>query len=100
MLHTGLLSPDCSACFSYRTQDCQPRDDTTHKPCTPSLIEKMLYSWISWRNFLTWSSFLCDNSSLCQVGTKPASTSTKWIIGVIYSVDGMNFQIWRELGNP
>jgi hypothetical protein len=38
-----------------------------------SLIEKMPYSWISWRHFLNWSSFLCDNYSLCQVHTKLAS---------------------------
>jgi hypothetical protein len=35
-----------------------------------SLIEKMPYSWISWRQFLNWNSFLCDNSSLCQVDTQ------------------------------
>jgi hypothetical protein len=39
-----------------------------------SLIEKMPYSWISWRHFLNWSSFLCDNYSLCQVDRKLAST--------------------------
>jgi hypothetical protein len=39
-----------------------------------SLIEKMLYSWISWRHLLKGGSFLCDNSSLCQIDTKPAST--------------------------
>jgi len=38
-----------------------------------SLIEKMPYSWISWRHFLNWGSFLSDDSSLCQVDTKPAS---------------------------
>jgi hypothetical protein len=39
--------------LSYRTQDYQPRDGTTHKgPFSPwSLIEKMPYSWISWRHF-------------------------------------------------
>jgi hypothetical protein len=45
-----------------------------------SLIEKMPYSWISWRHFPNWSSFLCDNSSLCQVDTKLASISTNSII--------------------
>jgi hypothetical protein len=44
-----------------------------------SLIEKMPYSWISWRHFPNWSSFLCDNSSLCQVDTKLASTTTTWL---------------------
>jgi hypothetical protein len=39
------------------------------------LIEKMPYSWISWRHFLKGGSFLCDNSSLYQVDTKkPGST--------------------------
>jgi hypothetical protein len=41
-------------------------------PC--SLIEKLPYSWISWRHFPNWSFFLCDNCSLCQVNTKLAST--------------------------
>jgi hypothetical protein len=64
MLLTGLLS--------YRSQDDQPRDVTTHNgPSHPwSLIEKMPYSWISWRHFLKGGSFLCDNSSLCQVDTQ------------------------------
>jgi len=31
-----------------------------------SLVDKMPYSWISWRHFLNWGSFLCDNFSLCQ----------------------------------
>jgi hypothetical protein len=35
-----------------------------------SLIEKMPYSWISWRHLANWSSFLYDNSSLCQVDTQ------------------------------
>jgi hypothetical protein len=35
-----------------------------------SLVEKMSYSWISWRHFLKGGSFLCDNSSLCQVDTQ------------------------------
>jgi hypothetical protein len=35
-----------------------------------SLIEKMPYSWISWRHFLKGGSLLCDNSSLCQVDTQ------------------------------
>jgi hypothetical protein len=64
---TGLLS-----LLSYRTQDYQLRDGTTHNgPSHPrSLIEKMPYSWISWRCFLKGGSFLCDNSSLCQVDTQ------------------------------
>jgi len=37
---------------------------------TWSLIEKILYSWSSWRHFLIWGSFLCDNSSLSQVDTE------------------------------
>jgi hypothetical protein len=70
----------CSVCFLI-----EPR--TTNPGITPptmgwalppwSLIEKMPYSWISWRHFLKGGSFLCDNSSLCQVDTKPASTKPK-----------------------
>jgi hypothetical protein len=58
--------------LSYRTQDYQPRDGPTLLPW--SLIEKMPYSWISWRHFPNWSTILCDNSSLCQVDTNLVST--------------------------
>jgi hypothetical protein len=55
--------------LSYRTQDYQPRDGTNHnEPSHPwSLIEKIPYSWISWRHFLKGGSFLCYKSSFCQV---------------------------------
>jgi hypothetical protein len=37
----------------------------------PRLItEKMPYSWISWRHFLTWSSFLCVNSNFVKLTHK------------------------------
>jgi hypothetical protein len=67
-----LASPGLLSLLSYRTQDHQPRDGTTHNgPSHPrSLIEKMPYSWISWRHFLKGGSFLCDNSSLYQVDTE------------------------------
>jgi hypothetical protein len=60
MLLTGLLS-----LLSYRTQDYQPRDGTTHnEPSYPwLLIEKIPYNWISWRHFPNWIFFLFDNSS-------------------------------------
>jgi hypothetical protein len=60
-------SPGLLSLLSYRSQDYQPRDGTTHNgPSHPgSLVEKMPYSWISWRPFLKGGSFLCDNSSLC-----------------------------------
>jgi hypothetical protein len=38
-----------------------------------SLIEKMCYSWISWRHFINWGSFLSDDISLCQVDTQNQS---------------------------
>jgi hypothetical protein len=48
--------------FSYRTQDHQPRDGTTHNGLGPPprwpLIEKMPYSWISQRHFLNGGFFL------------------------------------------
>jgi hypothetical protein len=61
--------------LSYRTQDYQPRDGTTHNGLSHpwSLIEKMPYSWISWMHFLKGGSFLCDNSSLSQVDTQKQS---------------------------
>jgi hypothetical protein len=58
--------------LSYRTQNYQPGDGTTHNgPSNPwSVIEKMPYSWISWRHFLKGGSSICDNSSLCQADTQ------------------------------
>jgi hypothetical protein len=73
MLLTGLFPLACSACFLI-----EPR--TTSQGMAPPtmgwalppwlLIEKMPYSWISWRYFLKGGSFLCENSSLCQVDTQ------------------------------
>jgi hypothetical protein len=77
VLLTGLLSLTCSACSLIEPRLPAQR---WHHPQgdlpTWSLIEKMPYSWISWRHFPNWSSFLCDNYSLCQVDTKLASTPT------------------------
>jgi hypothetical protein len=66
-----LASPGLLSLLFYRIQDYQPRDGTTHKGPSPasSLIEKMPYSWISWRHFLKEGSFLCNNSSLCEADT-------------------------------
>jgi hypothetical protein len=74
--------------LSYRIQDYQPRDGTTHKGLSHpwSLIEKMPYSWISRMHFPNWSAFLCDNSSLCQVDTKVASTYSIWLNAIIQSL--------------
>jgi hypothetical protein len=75
MFFTGLLPLACSACFLIEPR--LPAQRWYHLQGdlpTWSLIEKMPYSWISWRHFPNWSSFLCDNSSLCQVDTKLAST--------------------------
>jgi hypothetical protein len=70
MLLTGLLPLACSACFFIEPKSTSPgMEPTTMGPPAWSLIEKMPYSWISWRHFLKGSSFLCDNSSLCQVDT-------------------------------
>jgi hypothetical protein len=69
-----IASPGLLSFLSSRTQDYQHRDGTTHNGLGSlhpwSIIEKMSYSWISWRHFLKGGSFLCDNSSLCQVDTQ------------------------------
>ena len=77
ILFTGLPPLACSACFLIKPKTTSPRmAPTTMGWALPpwSLVEKMPYIWISWRQFLNWGSFLCDNSSLCQVDTKPART--------------------------
>ena len=75
MFFTGLLPLACSACSLIEPRLPAQRWSHPQGAFPPwSLIEKMPYSWISWRHFPNWSSFLCDNSSLCQVDTKLAST--------------------------
>ena len=69
MLLTGLLPLAYSACSLIEPRTTSPEmvPPTIGPPLPPwSLIEKMPYSWISWRHFLKGGSFLCDNSSLCQ----------------------------------
>jgi hypothetical protein len=67
-----LASPGLLSLLSYRTQDDQLRDGTTHNG--PShlwwLAEKMPYSWLSWRHFLKGGSVLCDNFSLRQANSQ------------------------------
>jgi hypothetical protein len=75
MFFTGLLPLARSACSLIEPRLPAQRWHHPQGDLLPwSLVEKMPYSWISWRHFLNWSSFLCDNSSLCQVDTKLAST--------------------------
>jgi hypothetical protein len=61
---TGLLPLACSACSLIEPRLPALRWSHPQGTFPPwSLIEKMPYSWISWRHFLNWSSLLCDNSS-------------------------------------
>jgi hypothetical protein len=54
---TGLLPQACSACFLLEPKTTSPgMASPTRGPPPWSLIEKMPYSWVSWRHFLTWSS--------------------------------------------
>jgi hypothetical protein len=76
MFLTGLLPLACSACSLIEPRLPAQRWYHPQGDLPPwSLIEKMPYSWISWRHFPNWSSFLSDNSSLCQVDTKLVSTN-------------------------
>jgi hypothetical protein len=85
-----LASPGLLSLLSYRSQDYQPRDGTTYNGSShpESLIEKMPYSWISWRHFLKGGSFLCDNSSMCQVDTQnqPGQVSSGFFSGTRWEV--------------
>jgi hypothetical protein len=69
MFLTGLLPLPCSACFLIEPKTTSP-GMVPPTLIQKSLIEKMLYSLISWRHFLKGGSFLCDDSSLCQVDTQ------------------------------
>jgi hypothetical protein len=68
MFFTGLPLLACSACFLIEPRLPALRWSHPQGTFPPwSLIEKMSYSWISWRHFLNWSSFLCDNSSCVKL---------------------------------
>jgi hypothetical protein len=68
MFFTGLPHLACSACFLIEPRLPAQRWSHPQGVFPPwSLIEKMPYSWISWRHFLNWSSFLCDNSSCVKL---------------------------------
>jgi hypothetical protein len=68
MLLTGLLPLACSACSLIESRLPAQRWFQPQGAFPPwSLIEKMPYSWISWRHFPKWSSFLCDNSSCAKL---------------------------------
>jgi hypothetical protein len=64
-----LASPGLLSLLSYRTKTTSPEMASHPQGAFPpwSLIEKMSYSWISWRHFLNWSSFFCDNSSCVKL---------------------------------
>jgi hypothetical protein len=73
MLLTGLFHLACSACFlkELRTTNLRMAPPTMSWALPHwSLIEKMPYSWISWRHFLNWGFFLPDDSHLCHVDTQ------------------------------
>jgi hypothetical protein len=68
MFFTGLLPLACSTCFLIEPRLPAQRWHHPQGDLPPwSLIEKMPYSWISWRHFLNWSSFLCNNSSCVKL---------------------------------
>jgi hypothetical protein len=68
MFFTGLLPLACSACSLIEPRLSAQRWSHPQGAFPPwPLIEKMPYSWISWRHFPNWSSFLCDNSSCVKL---------------------------------
>jgi len=77
-----LTSHGVFSLLSYRTQDHQPRDDTTHMYWSLlhwSLIKKMPYSCMLWMHFLNWSFLLSDNSSLHQIDIKLVGTASIYL---------------------
>jgi hypothetical protein len=71
MFFTGLLPLACSACSLIEPKTASPEIVPPTRGLSPwLLIEKMPYSWISWRHFLNGSSFLCDNSSCVKLTHK------------------------------
>ena len=49
-----------------------------------SLIKKIPYSWISWRNFLNCGTFISNDFSLYQVDIKPVRTHAMDMTGMRY----------------
>jgi hypothetical protein len=68
MFFTVLLPLACSSCFLIEPKiTCSGMVPPTRGPPPWSLIEKMPYSYISWRHCLNWSSVLCDNPSCVKL---------------------------------
>ena len=68
--HRAVLLKGLLTLLCYRTQDHQTRDGTLLCGLGPPpliTVEKMSYSWISWKHFLNGGSFLPDDSNLCQI---------------------------------
>jgi hypothetical protein len=79
MFFTGLFPLACSACSLIEPRLPAQRWSHPQGAFPPwSLIEKMPYSWISWRHFLNWSSFLCDNSSCVKLTHKTSQYRREW----------------------
>jgi hypothetical protein len=73
-----LLTLACSTCFLIEPGTTSLGMEPPTMGWTlsrQSLIEKIPYSWISWRHFLSWGSLFLDDSSLCQADLKLARTS-------------------------
>lgn len=73
----GLLPITCSVCFLIETRSTSPGLVPPTMGWTlphQSLIKKMFYPKMLWRNFLNWGSFFSNNSSLCQVDSEPSRT--------------------------
>lgn len=88
MLLTDLLLMACSACSLVEPTSPGMASPTMGWALSHwSLIQKMPYSWISWRHFLNWGSFLSDDSSLCEIDTKPASASSKFSASILLPFD-------------
>jgi hypothetical protein len=65
--HRGVLLSGLLSLLSCRTQDHQSRDGSTHNRPPPSLIEKMPYSWTSWRPFLKRASSFTPCLKTCSL---------------------------------
>jgi hypothetical protein len=76
MFLTGLLHLACSACSLIEPRLPAQRWHHPQGDLPPwSLIEKMPYSWISWKHFPNSCSFLCDNSSCVKLTHKTSQYS-------------------------
>jgi hypothetical protein len=88
----------------YRSQDQGfpfPQWILPHQSLNKKMPDRITYSWVLWRHFLSWGSLLSDDSSLCQGDINLASTGG-CSVNFLESGRGLTFlsQVHLTLNHP